>query len=130
MKKLPYDERLVRNYCCLLAPVKIILESANHLSLVSPMKHFTLRLNMILLPCQSRSAVQNLFQVFGRPSSICLMKEIQSGVDFKKSMLLLPCHIRIGWKEKTGPFDNPKPPIHPVFKGSSALHGKMAPTDR
>jgi len=32
-ERLPYDERLVRNYCCLLTPIKIILESDNPLQL-------------------------------------------------------------------------------------------------
>ncbi len=29
----PYDDRLVRNYCCILAPIKIILDSTNPLAL-------------------------------------------------------------------------------------------------
>jgi hypothetical protein len=83
-EKLPFDERLVRNYCCLLAPVKIILDSANPLEvnftyaeMYSLVKHDISQMSKQISSSESISGFWNTVAF--------LLDEgkIQAGVDFK-----------------------------------------------
>jgi len=122
-EKLPYDERLVRNYCCLLAPVKIILESANPLELSFTYETLYAQVKHDIASMSKQISSSESISSFWKTVEYLLDEgKIQSGVDFKINVTPSLSYTDKDGKEKTGPFDKPQnllfirfSRVHPLY---------------
>ena len=83
-EKLPFDERLVRNFCCLLAPSKIVLESQKPLETnYTYSTIYTTAKYMISEMSKQISSSESIAGFWNTVAFLLDEGKIQAGVDFK-----------------------------------------------
>jgi len=119
--KLPFDERLVRNYCCLLAPVKIILESANPLQLSFTYETMYAQVKHDIAQMSKQISSSESISNFWKTVEYLLDEgKIQAGVDFKINVT-----PSLAYTDKDGQEIPPRrfdPPLTLLFIRFSRVH--------
>lgn len=122
-KFLDYDERLVRNYCCLLAPIKIILESNTPLKLSFDYETMYKRVIEDITSLTKQIKTSESISTFWTTVEYLLDEgKIQAGIDFKISMTPSLAYTNKEGKEVSGPFPKPEnllfirfSRVHPLY---------------
>ncbi len=122
-ENLPFDERLIRNYCCLLAPIKIILESATPLTLSFDYATMYKIVKHDIASLTKQIATSESISTFWSTVEYLLDEgKIQAGVDFKIAMTPSLAYTNKQGDEISGPFAKPQnllfirfSRVHPLY---------------